>query len=60
MKGSLSKKESLKSTAVVAVKVLQSKLQRVIEWILIQPDRERFFFLPCKELIMSTLSQVQN
>ena len=32
MKGPLSKKKSLKSTTAVAVKVLQGKLQRVMEW----------------------------
>ena len=34
----LSKKKSLKSTTAVAVKVLQGKLQRGMEWMLSQPD----------------------
>ena len=38
MKMPLSKKKSLKSTTAVAVKVLQGKLQRVMEWMLSQPD----------------------
>ena len=53
MKGPLSKKKSLKSTTAVAVKVLQGKLQRVMEWMVIHPYLEILFFLPCKELIMS-------